>query len=52
MEKPRKEEGKQEWATKKPKLEHARDLRGVYSIDPSDEGYEGIIKNVRGKLAT
>ena len=36
---------KQEWAIQKPKLEHARKLRGIYSIDPSDEEYKDIIKN-------
>ena len=42
---------KQEWAIEKPKLEHARDLRGVYSIDPSDE-YKDVIKNAKRKLET
>ena len=41
---------KQEWAIEKPKLEHARDLRVIYSIDPSDEEYKDIIKNARRKL--
>ena len=31
---------KQEWAIENPKLEHARKLRGIYSIDPSDEEYK------------
>ena len=43
---------KQEWAIEKPKLEHARNLRGIYSIDPSDEEYEDISKNARRKLET
>ena len=43
---------KQEWAIEKPKLEHARDLRGIYSIDPSDEEYKDITKNARRKLKT
>ena len=34
---------KQEWAIEKPKLEHARKLRGIYSTDPSDENYKDII---------
>ena len=43
---------KQEWAIEKPKLEHARDLRGICSIDPSDEEYKDIIKRARRKLET
>ena len=43
---------KQEWAIEKPKLEHARKLRGVYSIGPCDEEYKDIIKNARRKLET
>ena len=43
---------KQKWTIGKPKLEYARDLRGIYSIDPSDEEYKDIIKNVRRKLET
>ena len=30
---------KQEWAIEKPKLEYARNLKDIYSIDPSDEDY-------------
>ena len=52
MEKPLKEEKKQEWAIEKPKLQHARKLRGIYSIDPSDEEYKDIIMNARRKLET
>ena len=43
---------KQEWAIEKPEIEHARDLRGIYSIDPSDEEYKDIRKNARRKLET
>ena len=43
---------KQEGAIEKPKLEHARKLTGVKSIDPSDEEYKDIIKNARRKLDT
>ena len=43
---------KREWAIEKPKLEHARELRGVYSIDPSDEEYKDILENARRKLET
>ena len=41
---------KQEWAIEKPKLEYARNLREIYSVDPSDEEYKDIIKNARRKL--
>ena len=37
---------------REPKLEHARKLRGIYSIDPSDEEYKDIIKNAKRKLKT
>ena len=43
---------KQEWAIEKPKLGHARKLRGIYSTDSSDEEYKDIIKNARRKLET
>ena len=52
MEKPLKEGKKQEWVIEKPKLEHARKLRGNYSIDPNDEEYKDIIQNARRKLET
>ena len=47
-----KKQNKQERAIEKPKLEHARKLRGSYSVDPSDEEYKDIIKNARRKLET
>ena len=31
---------KQQWAIEKPKLDNARRLRGIYSIDPDDEEFE------------
>ena len=49
LEKPLKEE-KQAWAIEKPKLEYAKQLRGIYSIDPNDEDSKDIIKNARRKL--
>ena len=52
METPLKEKKKQEWTIEKPKLESARDLRGVYSIDPIDEEDKDILKNARRKLQT
>ena len=42
----------QEWAIEKPKLDHARNLRRIYSIDPSDKNYKNKIKNARRKLET
>ena len=46
------EREKQEWAIEKPKLEKARNLRWIYSIDPRDEEYKDIIKTARRKLKT
>ena len=43
---------KQEWTIEKTKLAYARKLRGIYSIDPSDEEYQDIIQNARRKLET
>ena len=43
---------KQEWTLEKPKLENARNLRGIYFIDPSDEDYRDIMKNARRNLET
>ena len=34
---------KQKWAIEKPKLHNVRRLRGVYFIDPADEGFKEII---------
>ena len=41
---------KQQWAVKKPKLDNARRLRGIYYIDPDDEEFKRVVKNVRRKL--
>ena len=35
---------KQEWANEKPKLDHARRLRGVYSVDPEEGECKATIK--------
>ena len=40
------------WAIEKPKLDNARRLRGIYFIDPEDEGFKETIKNARNKLET
>ena len=50
--KSRSKKEKKEWAIEKPELEHARKLRGNYSIDPSDEECKDIIQNARRKLET
>ena len=42
----------QEWEIEKPKLEYARNLRGVHSVDPGDEEYKNIIKHARRKSET
>ena len=42
----------QEWTIEKPTLEHARDLRRIYTTDPSDEEYKDIVENARRKLET
>ena len=35
---------------KNPKLDNARKMRGIYFIDPDDEEYKEIRKNVRRQL--
>ena len=40
----------QEWAVEKPKLDNARQLRGIYFIDPSDEEYQETMKIAKKKL--
>ena len=52
LEKAAQRKEKQELALEKLKLEEARNLRGFYCIDPSDEEYKDIIRNVRRKLET
>ena len=41
---------KYEWANEKPKLDHARNLRGIYLIDPEDGEHKETIKKARRKL--
>ena len=48
----RSEKKKQEWAIEKPKLENARNLRGIYSIVPNDQEYKDIIKTREKILET
>ena len=37
---------------KKPKLDNARRLRGIYFIDPEDKEFKETIRNARKKLKT
>ena len=39
---------KQKWAIEKPKLENARQTRGIFFIEPEDEEFKH--ENFRGKL--
>ena len=41
---------KEKWAIEKPKLENARQLRGIFFIEPEDEEFKHTMKNARGKL--
>ena len=45
-----KSKAKQKWAIEKPKLDHARSLRGIYFIYPKDEEFKDIMKDARRKL--
>ena len=45
-----KEEAKQKWAIEKPKLDKARQLRGIFFIEPNDEEFKLTIKAARRKL--
>ena len=45
-----KSKAKQRWAIEKPKLDNARQLRGIFSIEPEDEEFRHIIGNARRKL--
>ena len=40
----------QKWAIEKPKLDNARGMRGIFSVDPDDEEFKRIMKNARRKL--
>ena len=43
---------RQKWSHEKPQLDNARQLRGIYFIDPEDKEFEETIKNARKKLET
>ena len=45
-----KKKAKQRWAIEKPKLDNARQLRGMFFIEPNDEEFKLTMKAVRGKL--
>ena len=40
------------WSHEKSKLDNARQLRGIYFIDPEDKEFKETIKDVREKLET
>ena len=45
-----KRETKRKWTIEKPKFDNARKLRGFFFIEPEDEDFKNIMKNVRRKL--
>ena len=45
-----KSKAKQKWVIEKPKLDNARQLRGIFSIEPDDEEFKHTMKNARRKL--
>ena len=45
-----KKKAKQRWAIEKPKLDNARQLRGIFFIEPSDEELKLTMKAARRKL--
>ena len=45
-----KKKAKQRWAIEKPKLDNARQLRGLFFIEPNDEEFKLTIKAARRKL--
>ena len=45
-----KSKAKQKWAVENPKLDHARQLRGIFFSEPEDEEFRHIIKNACKKL--
>ena len=46
----RKAKRNKNWAVEKPKLDHARQLRGILFVEPDDAEFRHIIKNARRKL--
>ena len=47
-----KSKAKLKWAIEKPKLDNARQLRGIFFIEPNDEEFKHIMKNAGRKLET
>ena len=47
-----KSKAKLQWAIEKPKLDNARHIRGIFFIEPNDEEFKHIMKNVGRKLET
>ena len=45
-----KSKARQKWAIEKPKLDNARQLRGIFFIEPDDEEFKHTIKNARTKF--
>ena len=45
-----KKEAKRRWAIEKPKLDNARQLRGIFFIEPNDEEFKLTMKAARRKL--
>ena len=45
-----KKKAKHKWAIEKPKLDNARQLRGIFFVEPDDAEFKHTIKNARGKL--
>ena len=45
-----KSKAKQKWAVEKPKLDNARQLRGIFFIELEDEKFKHTMKNARRKL--
>ena len=45
-----KKKAKQRWTIEKPKLDNARQLRGIFFIEPNDEEFKLIIKAARRKF--
>ena len=45
-----KKKAKQRWAIEEPKLENARQLRGIFFIEPNDEEFKLTIKATRREL--
>ena len=43
---------KQKWSNEKLHLDNARNLRGIYFIDPEEKEFKETIKNARKKLET